>query len=68
MDLNFVIMLKSDMAYSHIPCCLLTAKTTLESKVEGLESGADVYLEKPFSIKQLHKTDREFIKTAIGVS
>ena len=41
---------KSDMAYSHIPVVLLTAKTTLESKVEGLESGADVYLEKPFSI------------------
>lgn len=46
---------KSEMAYSHIPVILLTAKTTLESKVEGLECGADVYLEKPFSIKQLHR-------------
>ena len=46
---------KSEIEYSHIPVILLTAKTTLESKVEGLECGADVYIEKPFSIKQLHK-------------
>lgn len=46
---------KSEIDYSHIPVILLTAKTTLESKVEGLECGADVYIEKPFSIKQLHK-------------
>ena len=45
---------KSNLAYSHIPFILLTAKTTLESKTEGLESGADAYIEKPFSIKQLH--------------
>ena len=46
--------LKSDIDYSHIPVVLLTAKTTLESKVEGLECGADAYIEKPFSVKQLH--------------
>ena len=45
---------KGDIIYSHIPLILLTAKTTLEAKVEGMESGADVYLEKPFSIQQLH--------------
>lgn len=45
---------KSDLNYSHIPFILLTAKTTIEAKVEGMESGADVYLEKPFSIQQLH--------------
>ena len=33
---------KSEISYSHIPVILLTAKTTLESKVEGLECGADV--------------------------
>ncbi len=31
---------KSEISYSHIPVILLTAKTTLESKVEGLECGA----------------------------
>ena len=45
---------KGDINYSHIPLIMLTAKTTLEAKVEGMESGADVYLEKPFSIQQLH--------------
>lgn len=45
--------LKSDVNYSHIPVILLTAKTTLESKIEGLEQGADSYIEKPFSVEYL---------------
>lgn len=53
---------KNDIEYSHIPVILLTAKTTLESKVEGLESGADVYIEKPFSIKQLHMQIENLLK------
>lgn len=53
---------KSDIAYSHIPVILLTAKTTLESKVEGLECGADVYVEKPFSVKQLHMQIENLLK------
>ena len=46
--------LKSDINYSHLPVILLTAKTTVEAKIEGMQSGADIYLEKPFSMKQLH--------------
>lgn len=45
--------LKSNLDYSHIPVILLTAKTTLESKIEGLEQGADAYIEKPFSVEYL---------------
>ena len=45
---------KSDINYSHIPVVLLTAKTSVEAKLEGMQNGADVYLEKPFSSKQLH--------------
>ena len=44
---------KSDLQYSHIPVLLLTAKTDVASKVEGLETGADVYIEKPFSLEYL---------------
>lgn len=40
--------LKSELDFSHIPVILLTAKTTLQSKIEGLKSGADAYIEKPF--------------------
>lgn len=41
--------IKTNIDYSHIPVVLLTAKNTLQSKIEGLELGADAYIEKPFS-------------------
>ena len=42
-------MIKSDFEHSHIPVILLTAKNTIQSKIQGLELGADSYIEKPFS-------------------
>jgi DNA-binding response OmpR family regulator len=42
-------VIKSDFETSHIPVILLTARNTLQSKIEGLEIGADAYIEKPFS-------------------
>ena len=44
---------KTDAAYSHLPFILLSAKTDTSTKVDGLNKGADVYLEKPFSYEQL---------------
>ena len=41
--------IKSTMEHAHIPVILLTAKNTIQAKVEGLELGADAYIEKPFS-------------------
>lgn len=38
---------------SHIPFILLTAKTDLESKLDGLDYGADDYITKPFSVRYL---------------
>ncbi|MFK2011262.1 two-component regulator propeller domain-containing protein [Bacteroides fragilis] len=45
--------IKSDLSYSHIPVVLLTAKTNIQSKIEGLELGADAYIEKPFFVEYL---------------
>lgn len=44
---------KTDISYSHLPVILLTAKTNEKDKIEGLETGADAYIEKPFTIDYL---------------
>lgn len=46
-------LIKSSLEFSHIPVILLTAKNTLQSKITGLELGADAYIEKPFEIDYL---------------
>ncbi|MDR6562341.1 DNA-binding response OmpR family regulator [Arcicella sp. BE140] len=45
--------IKSNFEFSHIPVILLTAKNSIQAKVEGLELGADAYIEKPFSKEYL---------------
>ncbi|KYP14072.1 MAG: two-component system response regulator [Flavihumibacter sp. CACIAM 22H1] len=45
--------IKTNIEYSHIPIILLTAKNTLHAKIEGLEVGADAYIEKPFDFDHL---------------
>lgn len=45
--------LKHDFATSHIPVILLTALSSIEKQTEGIDSGADAYVSKPFSFKFL---------------
>lgn len=44
---------KTDIATSHIPIIMLTARVGIDNKIEGLETGADEYLVKPFQINEL---------------
>ncbi len=42
--------LKSDLRTSHIPIVLLTARSSMEQKIEGIQTGADAYVTKPFNL------------------
>lgn len=46
-------LIKDDIRTSHIPVILLTSRSTIMHKLEGLESGADDYINKPFNIHEL---------------
>lgn len=45
--------IRENLSTSHIPVILLTAKTDMESKLQGVEQGADDYITKPFSATYL---------------
>lgn len=46
---------KSDFRTSHIPVILLTAKSQMESQIEGTKAGADAYMMKPFNLQLLEE-------------
>jgi signal transduction histidine kinase/ligand-binding sensor domain-containing protein/DNA-binding response OmpR family regulator len=59
---EFCQKVKSDERISHIPIILLTAKADLDSKIEGLEFGADDYVTKPFEARELQIRAKNLIE------
>jgi len=54
--------IKNDFRTSHIPVVLLTAKADIDSRLIGLERGADAYIAKPFNENELHIQLRNLIE------
>jgi len=59
---EFLRHIKQDNRTSHIPVILLTARAGEKSKIEGLESGADAYVNKPFNITELNIRAKNLIE------
>ncbi|MCU0322536.1 MAG: response regulator, partial [Chitinophagaceae bacterium] len=47
---------REDINISHTPFILISAKASVETHIHGLESGADIYFPKPFSLRLLQVT------------
>ena len=60
--LSLCKILKSNDKTCHIPIILLTAKTSVEQRIEGLEMGADSYIPKPFNMKHLETRINKLIQ------
>jgi signal transduction histidine kinase/CheY-like chemotaxis protein/AraC-like DNA-binding protein len=61
--MEMCLRLKQNIETSHIPVILLTARTLLEHQLEGLETGADDYITKPFESEILQLKVRNMIET-----
>ena len=55
-------MLKFDDKFKHIPIIMLTGKSSIEDRIQGIEIGADAYLTKPFNIKELRLRVQKLIE------
>lgn len=54
--------IKTDKQTAHIPVILLSANQAVDYKIKGIESGADLYLTKPFDVQYLKTTVDNLIK------
>ena len=55
--------IRENISICHIPVILLTAKATIDDKIEGIETGADAYVTKPFNLRYLESVIRNLIES-----
>lgn len=60
--IDFCKMVREDIETSHVPFLLLSAKDTVDSKIEGIGSGADFYFSKPINFSILGLTIRNIFE------
>jgi DNA-binding response OmpR family regulator len=73
LDLNLPVVsgvevcriLRSSDASSHVPIIMLTARTSEDDRVSGLEQGADDYVTKPFSLRELSARVRAVLRRGV---
>lgn len=61
--LEITATLKNDLRTANIPLILLTAKDSVDQKIEGIQSGADLYVTKPFNYPYLLERIKSLIKS-----
>ena len=61
-------LLKTNFKTSHIPIIMLSALADIDDKIQGLETGADAYVEKPFNVEILMATINNLIKSRSNVA
>lgn len=64
--------IRKDIELSHIPIIIISARVSIESKIQAMEAGADIYIEKPFDLEYLRSSvknildKRRLMKNAFG--
>lgn len=61
--IELCVKIRENIEICHIPVVLLTAKATIDDKIEGIETGADAYITKPFNLRYLESVIRNLIES-----
>ncbi len=59
--LELARILKTDLRTSHIPIVLLTAQSSMDQKIQGIQTGADAYVTKPFNLNFLSEVIKNLL-------